>query len=56
LPTSAFTIFQRTVGEFLNSANLAKFDSSLSHLTRAVTLILTALYNRAAAEGVPLRN
>jgi hypothetical protein len=45
LPTAALAISQRTVGEFLDSANLAKLDSSLrSRLTRAVTLFLMDLY------------
>jgi hypothetical protein len=44
LPTEAFAISQGTVGKFLDSANLANFDSSLLHLTRAVILFLTALY------------
>jgi hypothetical protein len=44
LPIAVLAISQRRVGKFLDSANLVEFDSSLSHLTRAVTLFLTALY------------
>jgi hypothetical protein len=44
LPTAAFAISQRTAGELFDSDSLARFDISLSRLTRAVTLFLTALY------------
>jgi hypothetical protein len=44
LPTAAFAISQRTAGEFFDSDSLARFDISLSRLTRAVTLFLTTLY------------
>jgi hypothetical protein len=44
LPTAALAISQRTVGEFPDSDSLARFNISLSRLTIAVTLFLTALY------------
>jgi hypothetical protein len=44
LPTAAFAISQRTVGKFFDLDSLARFDISLSQLTMAVTLFLTALY------------
>jgi hypothetical protein len=44
LPIAALSISQRTVGEFPDSYSLARFNISLSHLSMAVTLFLTALY------------
>jgi hypothetical protein len=43
-PIAALAISQRTMGEFLDAANLVRLDSFLSRLTRLLTLFLTCLY------------